>query len=213
MECKCKRSFLESLSKKDLVDYLSNKKRIIPIIIGDGGFYMKDRHHLTRALNDADVDDSLKYLTCNVTENWVSHKKFWSRMIEEEHVWLYDEKGLQPVSPLHLPRHADKLVDDPFRSLAWMVRNAGGYGKSDLPFAELMWTNFFRQNIDLKEDNQSEPQETWCKVAPYSEECLPDQEHALNKVFPKAMRLAMSPAADNLPGYGQGELDPADCGK
>jgi len=143
MECKCKRSFLESLSKKDLVDYLSNKKRIIPIIIGDGGFYMKDRHHLTRALNDADVDDSLKYLTCSVTENWVSHKKFWSRMIEEEHVWLYDEKGMQPVSPLHLPRHADKLVDDPFRSLAWMVRNAGGYGKSDLPFAELMWTNFF----------------------------------------------------------------------
>lgn len=32
-------------------------------------------------------------------------------------------------------------------------------------------------------------------------------------VLPYALKLAASPAASHLPGYGQGTVDPPNCGK
>lgn len=44
------------------------------------------------------------------------------RMIEADYAWLYDGKGLQPIPPEFIPP-VDQLLDDPYRSLAWMSRN------------------------------------------------------------------------------------------
>jgi hypothetical protein len=42
------------------------------------------------------------------------------------------------------------LADDVYRSLAGYVRNAGGYDKSPLAFAEFVWADFFRRNIAIE---------------------------------------------------------------
>jgi hypothetical protein len=36
------------------------------------------------------------------------------------------------------------LTDDPYRSLAGAVREAKAFDKSNKPFAEFLWANFFR---------------------------------------------------------------------
>jgi len=67
-------------------------------------------------------------------------------MVENNYVWLYDEKGYQPVNPMFLST-IERCVNDPYRTLAWLVRRSGGYLKVDMNYQEMMWTNFFRANI------------------------------------------------------------------
>jgi len=67
-------------------------------------------------------------------------------MTASKYIWLYDEKGNQPINPLLLST-LDHLINDPYRSLAWMARRAGAYIKDVVSYQELIWANFFRDNI------------------------------------------------------------------
>lgn len=58
-----------------------------------------------------------------------------------------DQFGAGPHDPNHLPEDVRGMADDPFRSLAWRVRKLGGYDKTDVPFAEFQWANFFRARV------------------------------------------------------------------
>src|SRR5215510_11648004 len=42
-----------------------------------------------------------------------------------------------------LPKSVDKLIDDPFRSLAGELRRAGGFAKDTTPFNEFLGPNFY----------------------------------------------------------------------
>jgi len=218
-EVKCKTGRLEAMSSKDLKKYLEKEDNQIPIIIGLDGFYMKDGHHLTRALFDSDIDDDEKELHCEVLYNWQeddtadTSDEFWQRMVDQQHLWLHDNKGINPVAPDYLPNSIEGLLNDAFRTLAWMVRTNGGYEKTDIAFAEFLWADFFRQNIQLKPVNAKFDSKTeWCQVRPYSDACLGDEGQALSNALPEAMILAISPLARGLPGYGSGVVDPPNCG-
>ena len=50
-----------------------------------------------------------------------------------------------------IPEHLDRLVDDPYRSLAGYVRDAGGYDKTPTAFAEFIWADFFRRNVPIED--------------------------------------------------------------
>ncbi len=77
-----------------------------------------------------------------------------------------------------LPKHIDQLRDDPYRSLAGYVRNAGGYEKTPTAFAEFLWADFFRPRV---------------RIGP----TRADFEVAVKK----ALTLAGSKEASKLPGY------------
>jgi hypothetical protein len=47
-----------------------------------------------------------------------------------ENVYPYCQFGEGPRKPLYLPRDIRGLADDPYRSLAWFVRKAGGFDPS-----------------------------------------------------------------------------------
>ncbi len=49
-------------------------------------------------------------------------------------------------------RNIKDLAFDPYRSLAWIVRDRHGYLKTDAPFSEFKWANFFRNCILLDQD-------------------------------------------------------------
>jgi hypothetical protein len=72
----------------------------------------------------------------------------------------------------------DKLIDDPFRSLAGELRRAGGFAKDTTPFSEFLWANFLRRRMkrEAVEANFS---------------------HAIAK----ALELAKSVDANYLPGW------------
>ena len=45
--------------------------------------------------------------------------------------------------------HLEGLRDDPYRSLAGYVRNAGGFEKTPTAFAEFLWADFFRPRVEI----------------------------------------------------------------
>jgi Putative ParB-like nuclease len=67
----------------------------------------------------------------------------------EHQRWVhpYDETGRKRDFG-EIPHHLKFLRDDPYRSLAAYVRNAGGYRKVPAPFAEFAWADYFRKRIE-----------------------------------------------------------------
>ena len=71
---------------------------------------------------------------------------FWIYLDHLSWVHPYDQHGRRR-SFKDMPSSMRSLRNDPYRSLAGEVRDAGGFAKSDQPFLEFLWTNFFRTNV------------------------------------------------------------------
>ena len=77
-----------------------------------------------------------------------------------------------------LPKSVDKLIDDPFRSLAGELRRAGGFAKDTTPFSEFLWADFLRRRMKRKAVGAN-----------------------FERALEKALELAKSLDADYLPGW------------
>jgi hypothetical protein len=148
-----------------------------PVVAGPGGaLYIIDHHHLARALMDIGVNKT--YCTQMADYSRLMAPAFWKKMEEKKWVYTYDEYGNGPRPYSEIPDTVGGLKDDPYRSLAGAVRSAGGYEKTDAPFAEFKWADFFRDKFSRKD-------------------LINDFDHSVNK----AVKIAHSPAASALPGY------------
>ena len=209
-EVRSKTEKFNDMSKSDLDDYL--KDHPVPCVKGPNGiFYMTDHHHLTAALLLSDVDDDRKVINVQVQNDLSSYltmSDFWSAMTARGFVWLYDEKGNAPLNPTYLPTSVVALANDPYRSLAYNVRHAGGYNKVEEDFQDFLWVNFFRENnvlqLDKAVDNADGSQWQFCDAAPFSVLCLGgvgQEDEILASHLPAALTLAKSKQASNLPGF------------
>ncbi len=173
-EVAAKRAAFAKRAKQDGPAFLGH--HMIPAILGlKKRLYIIDNHHLVRALHDDGVEHVLVNAVADLSR--LAKPLFWTFM--ENRNWLhpYDAAGeRQPHSAI--PKSIDKLIDDPYRSLAGEVRQAGGYAKDTTPYAEFLWADFLRHRIE---------------------------PHDLNKDFDAAIRaatkLARSRDADYLPGW------------
>ena len=103
-----------------------------------GRYYIVDHHHLGLALHEEGVEsvklavlDDLSYLAPTV---------FWRVMEQRAWVHPFDETGKRrPYTDI--PTRITDLRDDPHRSLAGMLRTAGGFAKDTSPFAEFLWAD------------------------------------------------------------------------
>jgi hypothetical protein len=150
-------------------------KHMIPVIRGPKGrHYIIDHHHLARALHDEGVKDVAVTVVANLSK--LDNESFWYVM--DHHNWTHPfaEGRRRPYSDL--PKSVDKLIDDPFRSLAGELRRAGGFSKETTPFSEFLWANFLRRRMKRKEVDTD-----------------------FNRAMEKALELAKSVDADYLPGW------------
>jgi hypothetical protein len=99
-------------------------------------------------------------------------------MTDEKWVYPYDQFGQGPHHPRDLPETVRGLADDPFRSVAGAVRDAGGYQKTGAPFSEFLWANFFRERL------KNHP-----------------TFHDFDAAVKEAIALAKTEAARHLPGW------------
>jgi hypothetical protein len=182
---------------------------------------------------DSSVDKDDQVMYGDIIDDLSSYDElgFWSKMIQSGYTWLFDERGNQPFSPLHLPDDMNGLLNDYYRSLAFFVRSYGGFGKSNVSYAEFLWANWYRVQlplpypvhlpnqsahtmfVDLPRLNEAPAAIKWnvCEVMPYERSCLVDEASKLKGIFAKAMQLAQSPQASHLPGWRQGVSDPPKC--
>lgn len=103
--------------------------------------------------------------------------RFWDAVIERRWVHPYDERGILRALSV-IPDDVSGLTDDPYRSLAAFVREAGGYFKTPEPFAEFQWAAFYRTRIPM-----------WTN--PFQFKAAVEQ----------GVHLAHSPDARTLPGF------------
>ncbi len=148
-----------------------------PTVTGPGGtLYIIDHHHLALALSDIGVKKT--YCTTAADYSRLMAPAFWKKMEEQKWVYAYDEYGNGPRPYSEIPATVTGLKDDPYRSLAGAVRIAGGYDKTDAPFAEFKWADFFRNKFSRQDLNNN------------FDDCVK-----------KAVETAHSPEASGLPGY------------
>jgi hypothetical protein len=169
-----KRAKLLAMKSHEQADFM--QAHPIPAVWGpDGRLYITDHHHLGRAATEAKLDTGFFLVEADFSQLAIAD--FWPKMQAENWVHPIDQLG-QPRGFQDIPDHLEKLVDDPYRSLAGYVRDAGGYEKTPTAFAEFLWADFFRPRVPI---GDSRPQ--------------------FHLGVDTAVKLAVSPAAAHLPGY------------
>lgn len=121
---------------------LQLEHHVFPAVLGPGkDHYIVDHHHLGIALLREGVKEV--YLTVLADMSWLSRSVFWRTM--EFRAWShpFDYRGRRR-NYADMPQRLTHLKDDPYRSLAGLVRNAGGFAKDQVPFAEFLWADYFR---------------------------------------------------------------------
>ncbi|GAA7764956.1 MULTISPECIES: ParB-like protein [Cupriavidus] len=154
IEVQDKKTHLASLKPKDQQAFM--EAHPIPAVEGPGGkLYITDHHHLGRAALEAGLTSGFFMVEADLSSS--APGDFWGEMDKNQWVHPLDENGVRHCYTL-IPSHLEKLIDDPYRSLAGYVRDAGGYQKTPTAFAEFVWADFFRRHIaveDLKADFQA----------------------------------------------------------
>jgi hypothetical protein len=162
---------------------LGKKKRratmrevLFPAVIGpDEAYFILDHHHTAVAL----VNEHASKVQVGVVKDLSALRPmdFWIYLDHLSWVHPYDQHGRRR-SLKDMPSDLKALRDDPYRSLAGEVRDRGGFAKSDAPFLEFLWTNYFRANV------RSE----WVR------------SH-YRKALKRALHLALSAKTKHLPGW------------
>lgn len=178
LEVEYKVARLKDMKKRKRDDHIAANP--VPVVVSPWHeLYVTDHHHFLFACWHADIcavrvkvirDDSRADLT---------YHAFWRRMLKKRQAYLYDQFGDGPRSPLYLPLDIRGMADDPYRSLAWMVRKEGAYENSTLTFAEFQWADFFRKRRLLDRQGRK----------------------GFHIGVERGIALARSHAARNLPGY------------
>lgn len=158
----------------DGASFLGN--HMIPCVIGPKEtMWVVDHHHLALSLHLEGVKHVLVSTVADLSK--LDKTTFMTFMDNRNWLHPYDADGKR-CDPDDLPKKVTKLVDDPYRSLAGEVREAGGYAKDTTPFAEFLWADFYRRRLSLK-----------------AGKAIPEE------VITKALVLAHSAKADYLPGW------------
>lgn len=121
------------------------ESHVFPAVMGPGGdHYITDHHHLGIALMEQGVKDG--YVAVLDDLSYLEPTVFWRTMEFRSWSHPYDRRGRR-CDYREMPRRLKDLQDDPYRSLAGIVRRAGGYAKDEAPFVEFLWADFFRPRV------------------------------------------------------------------
>jgi len=168
----------QAMTPDELDAYLL--EHFLPIVIAPDRLpYVVDHHHRARAIQMTGLRKTVYVKVWENCKDWTK-AAFWQLMEEKAWVYPYDKDG-QRVELEAIPDSLAALQDDPYRSLAWSVLQAGGYTKADVPFQEFLWGNYFRQHLPFE-----------------------NTEAGYQQVVNAALQLCRSPAASHLPGYISG---------
>jgi len=90
---------------------------------------------------------------------------------------------------------------DPYRSLAWIMREHHGYLKSNAPFSEFRWADFFRKRVLVDKDVLAGKSSFDDFAFTVDEQGRLELTGDGEEVFEEAMNLVRSSEAHGLPGY------------
>jgi hypothetical protein len=137
---------LSELDSEARDEYL--KAHPVPVIAGpDGYWYALDRHHLGCAVDRLGLAGM--YGVVHAELEWSDVESCLCGLFHRGWCYPYNGHG-ERCSFLSIPKRFHQLVDDPYRSLAGMVRHRKAFGKTTTPFSEFRWADYFRRVIPVE---------------------------------------------------------------
>jgi hypothetical protein len=131
------------LGKKKL--RIEIQHHVFPAVLGPGrDYFIVDHHHLGIALLKQGIQEVFVAVLDDLS--WLKAPMFWRTMEFRSWTHPYDNRGRR-CDYSEMPQRLTDLKDDPYRSLAGLVRGAGGFAKGQAPFVEFLWADFFRPHI------------------------------------------------------------------
>ncbi|MBW8808245.1 MAG: chromosome partitioning protein ParB [Lysobacter sp.] len=116
-----------------------------PGVLGpQGAVYIVDHHHFGLAMLLEGVERVPVIVQRDFS--WLAPDTFWRTMEFNRWAHPYDDRG-QRTDYAAIPSRLSELRDDPYRTLAARVREAGGCAKDATPYAEFLWADFFRARL------------------------------------------------------------------
>ena len=185
----------------------------IKVVRGPGGaLYVVDHHHGALSfLRAGEVRAS-----CSIRPlDWRPERgaaAFWSEVRARGYAWLKDEAG-QPVDPDTLPATLAQLPDDPYRTLAWMLRKDGSICRKQMEstdFAEFWWADWLRRQPTLPRAGVADKtRETlWTELGARERD---DAQRPLMVAARQAMRTYTGGEPRMPNGYNDGSIGKKDC--
>jgi hypothetical protein len=162
----------------------------IKVVAGVGGqLFIIDHHHAADAWLGAKTEWGANAL-CKIVSSekglppeFKTEDEFWSALKAASLIRLKNESGVD-IDPSQLPKTLEAMADDPYRSLAWFVRQKGGFCKTPREFAEFAWADWFRSKSPTLKNQD-----------------LPSDPNDKNATVDEAVEMAHSSEAESLPGY------------
>jgi hypothetical protein len=128
-------------------------QRCTPVVLGPGAnCYVLDRHHWLCALTAEGVPEVPVVVVADMQD--IDQATMWSELDRRGWCHPYDAQGHRR-NHCEIPASIAGLQDDPFRSLASALLDAGGYAKDPMHFSEFAWADFLRSRMqarDLEKD-------------------------------------------------------------
>lgn len=123
-------------------------EQLFPVVKGvEGKYFILDHHHAALAMLKEGAEDIQAGLVEDLSD--LSEDAFWTYLDHFSWLHVYDRDG-RKRSYRDIPERLEDMVDDPYRSFAGEVRDAGGFSKPTEPFQEFLWANFFRERVPAK---------------------------------------------------------------
>lgn len=222
------RKKFSQMDSTEVNDYLA--ERPVPCIEGPGAtLYIFDRHHTLYSL--AIMEGGFSSHELLIPFNLYSFETYLTQMgkkptsmldpidlkemTESEFISLLNKSHLAYLKDLEgnkldsndFRKSLLELEESFYRGLAWIIRKAGGFQKTKIPFAEFLWADFLRENLrqkNLAEEYSSKLIELAVELAlnieftkkaslPGRLEILPAKTRELNilrrDIYAKAMNL------------------------
>ena len=160
------------------------------VVAGVGGqLFIIDHHHAAEAWLGAKTEWGANAL-CKIVNSekglpaeFKTEDEFWTALKAARLVRLKNASGVD-VDASQLPKTLEAMADDPYRSLAWFVRQKGGFCKTAREFAEFAWADWLRS-----------------KSPTFEIQNLPSDPNEKNATVDEAVEMAHSSEAESLPGY------------
>lgn len=136
-----------SLLKEGKFDYYQ-KEKSVPVVKGKNHYFCIDRHHSIMACHQMGIQE----VHCHLIQDWsdLQHDEFWKKMEESNLCFLYDNQN-KKQDPEKLKKHVSQLDNDPYRSLAFLLRYNRILTKDEtIPFVEFKWAQFLRKYVKIR---------------------------------------------------------------
>jgi hypothetical protein len=133
------------LNSQELSEWVESKPLRV-IAVSDEELRVIDGHHMARILYLLGKQEAKVIVYYDEALLELSEDEIWNLFRQNGWIHLRD-RDRNSIHPHEIPRFIGDLNDDPFRSLAWMLKKLKVFKKTGVSFQEFIWADFLHSEF------------------------------------------------------------------